>query len=82
MLQPLAANDRHEPTLVLASTRQPVDSVVEVSYGLVISERVVTVSGKWASGALVEDREMAGFGWSVMTDPERNEFCIAASGAR
>ena len=32
-------------------------------------------------GAHVEDREMGGFPWSVMTDPEGNEFCITASGA-
>lgn len=32
-------------------------------------------------GALVEDREMGGFTWSVMTDPEGNEFCIAAGAA-
>ncbi len=32
-------------------------------------------------GSHVEDREMGGFLWSVMTDPEGNEFCIAAAGA-
>lgn len=28
-------------------------------------------------GSHVEDREMAGFRWAVMRDPEGNEFCIA-----
>jgi len=32
-------------------------------------------------GSLLEDREMGGFHWSVMLDPEGNEFCIAAAGA-
>ena len=32
-------------------------------------------------GTHVEDREMGGFPWSVMTDPEGNEFCITAAGA-
>lgn len=32
-------------------------------------------------GAHVEDREMGGFQWTVMTDPEGNEFCITAAGA-
>lgn len=156
MLRPLRANDRHELTLVHRSARQPVDRVAEVSYDVVMSERVVTVASVvinvrdyerqkafWGAvlgsdvaqefapwfvwfapqhpggisvalqtvedptegprrlhldsvaddvgeakariielgGAHVEDREMAGFGWSVMTDPEGNEFCIAASGA-
>ena len=156
MLRPLAPNDRHELTLVHRSTRQPVDSVAEVSYDPVMNERVVTVGSVvinvrdyerqkvfWGAvlgsevaqefapwfvwfapqhpggisvalqtvddptegtrrlhldttaddveaakariielgGAHVEDREMGGFGWSVMTDPEGNEFCIAASGA-
>lgn len=28
-------------------------------------------------GTLVADREMGGFAWSVMADPEGNEFCLA-----
>lgn len=32
-------------------------------------------------GSLLDDREMGGFHWSVMLDPEGNEFCIAAAGA-
>lgn len=32
-------------------------------------------------GSHVADREVAGFGWSVMTDPEGNEFCISPAGA-
>ncbi|HEY5663520.1 MAG TPA: VOC family protein [Ilumatobacter sp.] len=30
-------------------------------------------------GAHLADREMGGFRWTVMTDPEGNEFCIAAA---
>ena len=32
-------------------------------------------------GSHLADREIAGFGWTVMLDPEGNEFCIAPSGA-
>ncbi len=28
-------------------------------------------------GSLVADREIDGFGWSTMADPEGNEFCLA-----
>ena len=31
-------------------------------------------------GSRLTDREMGGFGWTVMADPEGNEFCIAAIG--
>jgi predicted enzyme related to lactoylglutathione lyase len=31
-------------------------------------------------GRHLEDHEIAGFQWSVMTDPEGNEFCIATHG--
>jgi predicted enzyme related to lactoylglutathione lyase len=30
-------------------------------------------------GSHLDDREMGGFHWTVMADPEGNEFCIAAS---
>ncbi|MDJ0770440.1 MAG: VOC family protein [Ilumatobacter sp.] len=30
-------------------------------------------------GSHVEDREMGGFRWAVMHDPEGNEFCIAGT---
>ena len=30
-------------------------------------------------GSHVEDHEIMGFHWTVMADPEGNEFCIAAS---
>jgi predicted enzyme related to lactoylglutathione lyase len=30
-------------------------------------------------GSHLEDHEIAGFAWSVMADPEGNEFCIAPS---
>lgn len=32
-------------------------------------------------GSHMEDVEMEGFAWSVMRDPEGNEFCIAGTGA-
>jgi predicted enzyme related to lactoylglutathione lyase len=31
-------------------------------------------------GSHVEDHDMGGFRWTVMADPEGNEFCIAAGG--
>jgi predicted enzyme related to lactoylglutathione lyase len=31
-------------------------------------------------GAVVADHEMGGFAWSIMADPEGNEFCIAPAG--
>ncbi len=31
-------------------------------------------------GSHVEDHDMGGFAWTVMADPEGNEFCIAAVG--
>ncbi|MGI9578901.1 MAG: VOC family protein [Microthrixaceae bacterium] len=30
-------------------------------------------------GSHVEDHEMAGFRWTIMADPEGNEFCITSS---
>ncbi len=30
-------------------------------------------------GSHLDDREMGGFRWTVMADPEHNEFCISAS---
>lgn len=30
-------------------------------------------------GSHVEDHEMGGFRWTIMADPEGNEFCIASS---
>jgi predicted enzyme related to lactoylglutathione lyase len=32
-------------------------------------------------GSHLEDHEIAGFAWSVMADPEGNEFCITPAGA-
>jgi predicted enzyme related to lactoylglutathione lyase len=29
-------------------------------------------------GSHLADREMGGFGWTVMADPEGNEFCLGA----
>lgn len=31
-------------------------------------------------GSHLADREVGGFGWSVMADPEGNEFCVAVHG--
>lgn len=32
-------------------------------------------------GSHLADREIEGFGWTVMLDPEGNEFCLAPAGA-
>ena len=32
-------------------------------------------------GSHLADREIEGFGWTVMLDPEGNEFCIAPAGS-
>ena len=32
-------------------------------------------------GSHLADREIQGFGWTVMLDPEGNEFCIAPAGS-
>lgn len=32
-------------------------------------------------GTHLADREIDGFGWTVMLDPEGNEFCLAPTGA-
>jgi len=37
-------------------------------------ERIIELGGSH-----LDDREMGGFHWTVMADPEGNEFCIATS---
>ena len=32
-----------------------------------------------AGATLVEKREMGGFHWTVLTDPDGNEFCVSAA---
>jgi predicted enzyme related to lactoylglutathione lyase len=39
-------------------------------------ERIIELGGSHLA-----DREMGGFHWTVMADPEGNEFCIAPRGA-
>ena len=47
---------------------------------LVAADREAEVSRLLAAGAtLVEHREMPGFQWTTLADPDGNEFCVAAN---
>ncbi len=66
----------------LAFQRVPEDKVVKNRLHLDLShenpEALITkIEG--LGGSRLQDHDVQGFHWTVMADPEGNEFCIAAS---
>jgi hypothetical protein len=83
--------DRARPVLLLAAPAAPgisvalqtVEQATEGPRRLHLDADVPDIEAAKArivelGGSVVADREMQGFRWTTMADPEGNEFCIAS----
>jgi hypothetical protein len=69
------------PSLVFLRVPEPKSSKNRLHLDVVADDRekeVLRLEGLGA--ARIGDRDEGGYRWTVMTDPEGNEFCVAASG--
>lgn len=65
----------------LAFQRVPEDKVVKNRLHLDLSHedpKAFIAKVESLGGSRVSDHEMAGFQWTVLADPEGNEFCVTA----
>ena len=67
------------PTMFFIAVPEPKSTKNRVHLDLVADDRRAEIDRLVALGAtFVADKDEWGHSWSVMTDPEGNEFCVAA----
>ena len=73
------AGGKGTPMLGFQKVDDPTPGKNRVHLDLVAADREAEVSRLLAAGAtLVAHREMPGFQWTTLADPDGNEFCVAA----
>jgi predicted enzyme related to lactoylglutathione lyase len=66
------------PTLAFQKIEDPTPGKNRIHLDLHVPDRAATAQGLLADGAtLVAEREMPGFCWTVLADPDGNQFCLA-----
>jgi predicted enzyme related to lactoylglutathione lyase len=66
------------PTLAFQKIDDPTPGKNRIHLDLHVPDRAAAAQELLADGAtLVAEREMPGFGWTVLADPDGNQFCLA-----
>lgn len=69
------------PLLAFQKTADPTPGKNRIHLDFVADERAAAIEGLLAAGAThVADHDMPGFAWTVLADPDGNQFCVAQHG--
>lgn len=70
-----------QPLLGFQQVEDPTPGKNRLHLDLVAEDRAAAVERLIGAGArLVAEREMPGFSWVTLADPDGNEFCVSAAG--
>ncbi|MFW0790826.1 VOC family protein [Gordonia sp. CPCC 205333] len=66
------------PLLAFQKTSDPTPGKNRIHLDFVAPNRTATIEQLIAAGAThIADHEMSGFGWTILADPDGNQFCVA-----
>ncbi|MFZ2240351.1 MAG: VOC family protein [Gordonia amarae] len=71
-----------QPMLAFQKVDDPTPGKNRIHLDVTTDDRESEVQRLLAAGAaLVAEREMPGFSWTTLADPDGNQFCVAGTGA-
>lgn len=69
------------PMLAFQQVEDPTPGKNRIHLDLTAADRAAEVQRLIAAGAtLIAEREMPGFSWTTLADPDGNQFCVATAG--